>query len=404
MKLTQINVTLKSGSTGRLAYQLHQYATENGAHSRIAFGFGDKTDAAGFSLYSKVGTHLHSFLSRKLCMQGLCSYWQTGRLLRYLKRTDPDVIHLHNIHGHYMHYPRLFRYLQKSKKPVIWTLHDCWAFTGKCAHYSSACCDKWKSGCHSCPNLATYPDSTYDGSRRNYRLKKKWFTCVDNLTIVGNSDWTKKQAEESFLQGKRILRIYNGVDTTVFRPVTDWERVRDKYGIPRDAFVILGVSGVWKKDKGLDTFLDLARTLPDDCVLVMVGLSEQQKAQLPNHIVGITKTESTEELAALYSAADVLLNPSREETFGMVAAEAMACGTPVIVSDTTACPEIVTDKTGLSVDTRDIHAVLAAIGQIKDSGKAAFSPHCLQNVLDNFTTAIMCEKYWELYQSTTGGN
>lgn len=402
MKLCQINITHKSGSTGRLAYQIHQYATEHGAQSTIAFGYGDQHAKAGLSLYSKWGTHLHSFLSRKLCMQGLCSYGKTGRLIRYLKRTAPDVIHLHNIHGHYLHYPRLFRYLRKCGTPVVWTLHDCWSFTGKCAHYFVAGCDRWKTGCYNCPNLSTYPDSTYDGSRRNYRLKKKWFNCVKNLTLVGNSEWTKQQAEASFFHGKSILRIYNGVDTAVFHPIEDTVSIREKYGIASDAFMILGVSGVWKKDKGLDTFLQLAEQLPADCTLVMVGLSEAQKTKMPPNIIGISKTENTEELAALYSAADVLLNPSREETFGMVAAEAMACGTPIIVSDTTACPELVAEYTGLAIDTRDIRSILDAVEQIRKTDKKVYAVHCIQNIAENYSTDIMCANYWALYRRITG--
>ena len=292
----------------------------------------------------------------------------------------------------------LFRYLRKCGKPVVWTLHDCWAFTGKCAHYSSAGCDKWKTGCHHCPNLATYPDSTFDGSRRNYKLKKKWFAGLEKLTVVSNSDWVKSQVEQSFLKNKMIIRIYNGVDAHTFRPCGNREQVRERYGIDKEKFVILGVSSVWKAEKGLDTFLTLAQRLPEDCSLVMVGLSQAQLQQLPEGIVGIEKTESTEALAELYSAADVLLNPSREETFGMVAAEAMACGTPVIVADTTACPELVKEDTGFSVNTSDMNAIYSAIIQVKQLGKLAFSDSCRKTVLENFTTEIMCEQYWKLYQ------
>lgn len=399
MKLCLINVTYKSGSTGRLTYQLHRYATEHGAQSSIVFGYGDQNAADGFSMYSKWGTHLHSFLSRKLCMQGLGSYIQTGRLVRYLKRTDPDVIHLHNIHGHYMHYPRLFRYLKKCKKPVIWTPHDCWAFTGKCAHFFAAGCDKWKTECYDCPNLATYPDSTYDASRRNYRLKKKSFTALENLTLVAISDWIGLQMQESFLQGKHMVRIYNGVDTTMFHPMEGCASVREKYGIPTDAFMVLGVSGVWKADKGLNTFLWLADNLPAGYAIVMVGVSEEQKKTLPPNIIGITKTENMEELAALYSAADVLLNPSREETCGMVAPEAMACGTPVVVSNTTGCCVVVSDATGFAVDMLDMDAVLAALERVRKNGKAGYLAHCVKHISENYTVQKMCEQYWKLYQS-----
>lgn len=401
MKLVQINVTLKSGSTGRLAYQLHEHLDANGIYNTIAFGYGNKTEPGHFSIHSKLGSHLHSFMSRKLCMQGLCSVWQTGRLIRYLKREKPDIVHLHNIHGHYLNYVMLFRYLKKMDKPVVWTLHDCWAFTGKCAHYFTAGCEKWKTGCYNCPNLATYPDSTFDGSRRNYNLKKKWFSGLDNLTVVCNSDWVKSQAEQSFLKNKCITRIYNGVDTQVFRPCGDREQVREKYGIDWEKFMILGVSGVWKQEKGMHTFLELSQKFPEDCVLVMVGLSQSQIHQLPDGIVGIEKTESAEALAELYSVADVLLNPSREETFGMVAAEAMACGTPVIVSNTTACPEIVADGTGLVVDMTQISQVVKAITQVKQLTKAHFFEKCTENIRNNFSVNSMCRQYSSLYSTLT---
>ncbi|MBQ3556195.1 MAG: glycosyltransferase [Oscillospiraceae bacterium] len=402
MKVVQINVTLNSGSTGRIVYQLHEYMKGKGIENSIAFGYGDKKDVAGFSLYSAMGVHMHSFLSRVLCMQGLCSVWQTVRLIGYLKREKPDLIHLHNLHGHYLNYPILFHYLRKWDKPVVWTLHDCWAFTGKCAHYFSATCDKWTSECHHCPNLGTYPDSSWDGSRRNYRLKKRLFSSLGKLTLVCNSDWLKGQVSKSFLQNMKTCRIYNGVDTEVFcRSEVPATQTKEKYGIPADKFMILGVSGVWKEAKGLGTFYRLAEHLDEGYVVVLVGVAPQQKEKLPANIIGITKTEDARALAALYSAADVLFNPSREETFGMVAAEAMACGTPVIVSNTTACPEPVKGHTGVTVNTQEIPEVLRAIEQIKKEGKDAYSESCVQNIKMSFSREIMCAEYLKLYQELT---
>lgn len=399
MKVIQVNSTLNSGSTGRIAYQLHQCLDQNDIANRIAFGYGDRSDPVGFSLYSKLGTHLHSFLSRRLCMQGLCSVWQTKRLIRFLKRENPDIIHLHNIHGHYLNYVILFRFLKKWNKPIVWTLHDCWSFTGKCAHYFGAGCDKWKTGCYECPNLKTYPDSTFDGSRRNYRLKKKYFSQVKNLTVVCNSQWLKSQVEQSFLQKHRIQLIYNGVDTQVFRPSSvDPRELKRKYGIPQDKFIILGVSGVWKKDKGFDTFLQLADHIADSSLIVLVGVTPAQKENLPKNVIGITKTENANELAEIYSLADVLLNPSREETFGMVAAESMACGTPVIVSNTTACPEIVKRGTGHIVDANDLQDILHAIDAIRDTDSRQYKEKCVDNIKNSFTLELMCSQYYELYQ------
>lgn len=399
MKLVQINVTLKSGSTGRIAYQLHECLDANGVENTIAFGYGDLSDPVGFSLYDKLGTHLHSFLSRKLCMQGLSSVWQTGRLIRYLKKQQPDIIHLHNIHGHYLHYGMLFRYLKKLDKPVVWTLHDCWAFTGKCAHYFLVGCEKWKKECHHCPNLAAYPDSTWDGSQRNYRLKKKWFAGLDKLTVVCNSDWLKSQVEQSFLKEKKICRIYNGVDTNVFRPANcSRVRLREKYGVPADKFLVLGVSSVWKETKGLGTFYRLAEQLDQESIIVLVGVTQAQKERLPHNIIGITKTENIQELAELYSLADVLVNPSREETFGMVAVEAMACGTPVIVSNTTACPEIVKLSTGYAIDMSSVDEIVEALGCIRAADKMRYWNSCVESVKENFSVSKMTANYLELYK------
>lgn len=398
MKTVQINITQKSGSTGKIACQIKEYTKMMGGESKIAFGYGDKSDIEDLSLYSKTGTHLHSFMSRMFCMQGLWSYSKTIKLISFLKKQKPEIVHLHNIHGHFLNYPLLFSYLKKSQINVVWTLHDCWSFTGKCAHYFKAGCYKWKTECKKCPNLKTYPDSKIDLSTINYRLKKKYFTSVKKLRIVCNSDWLESQVRQSFFGDKQICRIYNGVDTALFRPVND-SGIREKYGIPEDKKIILGVSGVWKEDKGLGIFMKLSEMISDDYVIVLVGVNEIIMKKLPCNIVGVSRTENATELAQLYTCANVLLNPSLEETFGMVAAEAMACGTPVIVSDTTACPEIVKDGTGLVVNMRNIDEVYSAVCSIADADKNEYTEKCLSNIRDNFSVEVMCENYYELYKN-----
>lgn len=400
MKIIEINTTKNSGSTGRIATQIRKYVNDQGDLCKIAFGYGNGEDKTSFSMYSWVGSHLHSFLSRKLCMQGRCSRFQTHRLVRFLKKEKPDIVHLHNIHGHYLNYEILFRYLKSIQIPVIWTFHDCWPYTGKCAHYSAAGCDKWKTECYDCPNLHTYPDSTFDGSKRDFHHKKSCFTNLENLHIVCVSDWLKSQVEQSFFKGKDISRIYNGVDTSVFYPQAEQDvtKAAEKYGIDLSKKIILGVSGVWKADKGLQVFLDLAQAVSSAYQIVLVGVSRSQKESLPGSVIAIERTDNMQELASLYTLADVLVNASKEETFGMVPAEAMACGTPVVVSSGTACPEIVEQSVGLVVSMDSMEELMNAVSVICNNGKANYSASCVARVRDNFSVEAMNTQYYDLYK------
>lgn len=400
MKIVEINTTQSSGSTGRIASQIQKYVNSKGGICKIAFGYGNCEGCSDFSMYSWVGTHVHSFLSRKLCMQGRCSRVQTHRLVRYLKKEKPDIVHLHNIHGHYLNYEILFHYLKSIQIPVVWTFHDCWPYTGKCAHYSNAGCDKWKTGCFDCPNLQTYPDSIHDGSKQNYELKKRCFTDLERLHIVCNSDWLKGQVEESFFKGREISRIYNGIDISVFYPKTadDVKKAAEKYGIDLKKKTILGVSNIWKADKGLQVFLELAQNISLEYQVVLVGVSHGQKQTLSKSVIAIERTENTQELATLYTLADVLVNASKEETFGMVSAEAMACGTPVIVSSHTACPEIVDQNVGLVVSMESIEELINAVDVICLNGKEKYSDNCVSKVITCYSVDEMNRQYHDLYR------
>lgn len=406
MKIIEINTTKNSGSTGRIATQIKKCVNDKGNLCKIAFGYGNDQDETDFSMYSWVGTHIHSFLSRKLCMQGRCSWHQTHRLVRFLREEKPDIVHLHNIHGHYLNYEILFHYLKTIQIPVVWTFHDCWPFTGKCAHYSNANCEKWRTGCFDCPNLQTYPDSSLDGSRRNYQYKKRCFTDYKKLHIVCNSDWLKSQVEESFFKGAEITRIYNGIDTGIFYPKTAvaMKETAEKYGIALEKKTILGVSNVWKEDKGLHVLLELAQAISTEYQVVLVGVSHSQKQTFPKSIIAIERTEDTRELATLYTLADVLVNASKEETFGMVSAEAMACGTPVIVSSQTACPEIVDQNVGLVVSMESIKELIAAIDVICTNGKEQYSDNCVSKVREYYSVDEMNRQYYDLYRKIGRNN
>ena len=394
MRVLQINSVCGTGSTGKLAVQISDYLNSQGVENYIAYGFGCCDRPNTFKFGNMADAHLHSFLSRKLCLQGYGSWFVTGRLVRYIRKIKPDIVHLHNIHGHYLNFPRLFRYLKKANCQVVWTFHDCWPMTGKCTHFTEVGCNKWQTQCENCHQLNTYPDSTRDRSRKNYLDKKKYFSGLEKLHVVTVSQWLKKTAEASFFQGKDIRCIYNGIDLNLFRPVPS--DIRDSLGIG-NRFMILGVSSQWNNKKGYDKFLALAQRLDENAVIVLVGVSPEQKATLPDNVIGICRTENQQQLAQLYSAADVLVNLSLEETFGLVVAEALACGTPAIVLNSTACPEVVSEDTGIVIEPKDPQDLDRALDKIRSTGKAAYSHNCTERARQLFTNERMQQQYYLLY-------
>lgn len=397
MKVLQINSVCGTGSTGRIAVQISDHLNGCGVENYIAHGFGKSDRPNTFCFGNNLDAHLHSFLSRKLGWQGKMSHFPTLRLIRYMERIAPDVVHLHNIHGHYLNYTMLFRYLKKRNCRVVWTFHDCWPVTGKCTHFAETKCEKWKTGCFDCPQLERYPDSRRDRSRKAYQEKKAAFTALPDLHIVTVSQWLKSVAKDSFLGQADIHCIYNGVDTGkfCFRDST----LREEYRL-QDKFVILSAAGVWNRGKGLDRFLELSKKMREDTVIVLIGLSPDQQKDLPPNIIGIPAVKDPDLLTRWYSLADVYLNFSLEETFGLVVAEAMACGTPAIVMNSTACPEVVDADTGFVVEPRDMDGVIAAIDRVKAEGKERYSEACKTRVREAFRVERMQEAYYKLYQKT----
>jgi len=395
MKVLQINSVCGMGSTGKIVVQISDYLNQNNIENYIAYGLGKSDRPNTFKIGNYFDAHFHSFISRKLCMQGYGSKLTTLRLVSYIKKIKPDIVHLHNIHGHYLNFKILFNYLNKTNIQIVWTFHDCWPFTGKCTHYIETGCNKWMSHCKNCPQLKTYPDSERDRSAKNYIDKKKIFTESKNLYITTVSKWLKGEAEKSYLKDKKIRCIYNGVNTEIFKKTNG--DIKKKLGIS-DKFMILGVSSVWNNSKGLDDFFKLSKMIDENTVIVLIGITPEQKKQLPDNIIGIRKTNNQQELAEYYSDADVLVNLSIGETFGLVVAEAMACGTPAIVYDSTACPEVPDGGCGFIVPPKDVDGILTCIEQVKKDGKGKYSDNAVKRVRDNFTEQKMTENFLELYK------
>lgn len=345
-KLVQIN-SVCNGSTGKIMGEIQRTANENGYETLSLYGRRKPFRNLNCEKFStKFSVLLHGGLTLLFNNHGMYSYFSTKRLIRKLKRFDPDIIQLHNIHGYYLNYKILFKYLKNDfSGKVFWTLHDCWSFTGHCAHFDFIKCDKWKTKCFNCQQIKKYPTSLFfDTSKREYERKKKYFNGVKDLTLITPSNWLNNFIEFSFLNYRSVV-INNGIDLNIFKPTIDLN-VKEKYNLPKNKKIILGVSSVWNNMKGLDTFINLSNDLPKNMKIVLVGLSKKQIKKLPNNIIGIERTDNQLELINLYSIADVFVNPTLEDTYPTVNLEAIACGTPVVTYDTGGCSEQLSDTTG----------------------------------------------------------
>ena len=391
MKVLQINI-FGNLSTGRIAVDLHRMLTSAGYSGLLAFA---RNNTAKDIPYLRIGNKLdvlfHGIMTRITDRAGFYSYTVTKKLLKEIDEYKPDIIHLHNIHGYYVHIGLLFDYLKKTGIPVVWTLHDCWSYTGHCCYYSMACCDKWKAGCSHCPQKGAYPSSILlDNSKWNYWKKKELFSGV-NMTLVAVSNWLASEVRKSFLSNYPLEVIHNGIDLSVFKPtISDF---REKNGL-MDKKIILGVASTWDKRKGLNDFVELSKILDDKYIIVVVGVTEQQISRLPDNIIGIKRTDSVEELAGLYSTADIYFNASVEETFGLPTIEAMACGTPSIVYNSTALPEVIGPGCGTVVEAHDLIAVKE---WIESGAEGTCTEQCI-NSAKKFSKEIKYMQYIDLYE------
>ncbi len=363
MKVLFINTVYEHGSTGRIVADLGKTLEEHGHEFKVAYGRGEKRhDFHCYRVGSDYDMYIHAGLSRITDKSGFYSRTATKKLIEFINSYVPDIIHLHNLHGYYVNLELLFQYIKAKDIPVVWTFHDCWPYTGHCVHYDSVNCMRWQTGCYNCPNKNEYPQSMLlDASARNYTHKKAIFSGVNHLTIVTVSDWLKSQVAMSFLKDYNTVRIYNGIDMDVFRPLVS--DIKKRLGIEGKK-LLLGVSDTWTERKGLNYFYRYAEEKEPGEALVMVGFKKGELSKVPRGIIPISKTDNVQELVELYSAADIVLNPSQEETFGLVTVEALSCGTPVIVQNATACPELVDDTCGRVFEKGDYKGMKRAIAEV----------------------------------------
>ena len=402
MKVIQINSVCGVGSTGRIALDIHKALIEQGHESFIAYG---REPAKGCVKAIRIGSdldvYIHGLYTRIFDRHGLASKKATGKLIGAIEKIQPDIVHLHNIHGYYLNYETLFDFLKISGIPVVWTLHDCWPFTGHCAHFTFVGCDRWQKGCYDCPQKKNYPGSLFlDNSRNNYDRKKKAFTGIKNLTIVTPSNWLANLVKDSFLKEHEITVVPNGIDTTVFRPVKS--DFKEKHNI-ENKFMILGVASVWNKRKGLEYFLELAEMLRQDEVIVLVGLNDKQIKQLPGNIIGISRTNDVQELIEIYSAADVFVNPTLEDNYPTVNLEAQACGTYTITFDSGGTGETIIDPSlGSICSEKDAKGMRKELDELRkarsvmDSGKK--DPTKIQQSLSRIDKSAFAHRMIDIYK------
>lgn len=397
-RLLLINVALNWGSTGKIVEGIGKLALSNGWEVYVAHGarYRNASELKSIQVTSKCGEMLHYAESSLFDAQGLGSRCATKRLLKKLEEIKPDLVHIHNIHGCFLNYPLLFEYLREHHIPVVWTLHDCWSMTGHCTHFMRTDCQKWQTMCHQCPQKKTFP-ATYllDRSKRNYALKKSLFTSMPLMHITTVSGWLKGVAESSYLNKYPIIFVPNGIKTDVLKPVDS--DIRERYHL-QDKKMLLAVAIGLDERKGLYDYVKLSGILPKQYQLVLVGLTDEERKSLPDSIIAEKRTNGVKELAAYYSAADALLSLSYEETFGLTIVEAMACGTPAIVYDNTAQPELITDETGKVVPTGDIDSLIKAIEEVCAKPKESYTEVCRKHAIQ-YDEALSYQKYLDIYKS-----
>ena len=403
-KLLQINpVVRENTSTGKIMRELGVLAQAAGWESYIAYSRARDGVPQHSSKLIPVGSKfdllVHWLATRLFDAHGLASRKATRQLIRRIGEIDPDVVHIHNVHGYFLNYPLLLDYLAQRGKPVVWTVHDCWLFTGHCYHYAAAGCDKWQTQCHDCPQKRAFPTSwLLDRSRSNFEAKRRALTALQDFTLVTVSDWMRREVGKSFLRNVPCRVIHNGIDMNTFQPRPDAE-VRQRYGISTEHYV-LAVASIWLPQKGLPDLVRLAGLLPADEGLVLVGrISEEQKAAFPAGVTFIPRTEDAGALAALYSGALALVNPTWQDNYPTVNLEAIACGTPVVTYRTGGSVESVTPETGFVVEQGNVVGMSASLKAIRSLGKEYYREVCRAYALHHFDRKACFQDYIHLYES-----
>ena len=396
MKVVQINGVSSSGSTGKIVSQLSSVMTAEGIENYvISSGYKeDKKNENVFFVSSYLGVRIHQILGNLLGDNGFHSFFATKKTISIIKKIKPDVVHLHNIYSYFLNVEMLLKFLKKQNIKTVWTLHDFWAVTGHCPHFEAAKCFGFKEACGNCPQLRKFPYSKFfDRTSELLNRKKAIYEGFSSLHLATVSQWVKSYLPYSVLKDKEVRVIPNGIDLSVFKPL-DTEKPKEL----KDKFVILSVAMSWSVNKGLDDLIKLSGLLQKDEVLIIIGLDEDKIKSLPKNIIGITRTKDAAELCKYYNFADLYLSASVEETMGLTVVEAMASGTPAVVYNKTALPELICDGCGFVCREKSAEALYEEVKKVRALGKAHFSKSCINHAKENYDKEKQFKKYCDYYK------
>ena len=396
MKIVEINGTNYS-STGNIMLNIASEARKQGFDVFTCSKNSKKANEFKYDNHIFIGSRLERVLCEELAYlsgyQNYFNYFGTKAFIQKLKEIKPDLIHMHIMHDTYINLRMLFDYIKENNIPIVWTFHDCWAFTGRCPYFDNAKCDKWKSECFECPQLDKYPQTKVDKSKLLWNKKKKWFTGIKNMTIVTPSKWLSGFIKDSYLNEYQTKVIRNGINLDVFKPVdSDFKKEHNIL----DKHMILGVGYNWAPRKGLNDFIELSKKLPSNYQIVLIGTNDEIDKKLPENIISIHRTYNVQELVKIYSAADVFVNPTYEDNFPTVNIESLACGTPVLTYETGGSPEAIDEKCGSVISKGNIEALEKEITRVCQEN--AYSKQDCINRSEEFDATNKYNEYVELYK------
>lgn len=391
MKIVQINTTCGVGSTGKICLEISQMLTDRKTENYILYSSEKSEYSFGIKYSNILSVKLQALYSRIAGNYGFDAKHTTKKLIKILEKIKPDIVHIHNVHSHACNLEILFNYIRINNIKTYWTFHDCWAFTGYCPHFDMIGCDKWKTECNSCVQSGRF-SWFFDRSKYLFNKKKDTFRELD-LTIITPSQWLADLVKQSFFKSFPVKVINNGIDLSIFKPTES--DFRKKYNC-ENKYILLGVAFGWGKRKGLDVFIELSKRLNENFKIVLVGTDDNVDKELPQNIISIHRTQNQAELAEIYTAADLFVNPTREENYPTVNMEAIACGTPVVTFNTGGSPEMLDSTCGSVVPKDDINTMYNEILRIcKD--KPYFVQDCLKKA-QAFNMDDRFDEYVKLYE------
>ncbi len=396
MKVLMINAIYGSRSSGRSMHDLTEYLRSKGHSVDIVSPQKSFPDAQFHSMGNVLDHKWHAFCSRLFGKPAYYSKRATKKLVKLIDGIEPDIIHIQVLHGNFVHFNLLMKEIAKRNIPVTFVLDDCWLFTGKCAHYTSAKCYKWKTGCQNCPQVKEMMTSWFlDRTKLLYADKKKAYENLNKYAVVAVSDWLLHEAEQSIMKNATIMRrIYNSIDMEVFKPRQS--KLKNKWDLD-DKFVILAVAVEFHESKGLSLFFELSKKIPSHWRIVFVG-GVPSDIKLPENILSVGFTENTIELAEYYSMADVFVQMSLEETFGKVTAEALSSGTPAVVFNSTANPELIGEGCGYVVEPKNVDKMFESLKKIEENGKQYYSKRCREFIRENMDKEKVLQSFLDVYE------